>query len=771
MSMMRRRVIAIVAAVIAIVILAFSLAGVLEYVKIIEHKDVDGTVYYAKNINGEYKLFAKGADTPLPLDEVYTNYFVTANGSLIRIDKSTGKKIDIIPVYSINGLDGLEEIDQDTNRVLIFNHIKKENILSIDVYNETGSYTFCRVNSEYDLDPKGSFIIKGSPSTTFNEEYFAELYASTGYTIAIQKIKDPIRDPSGNYYEYGLAPEVREREVTDEETGETIKETYNYTPSYYVLTDVNGVSHKVIIGDQLVTGGGYYAQYVDPVKGPLDSVFVLDNMTGNSVNAPIEHYVAPVLCYPMTMGTYFDVENFSLSHRNTDVYENGADLADIYDNMISFSYIDLSERENTMATNTPYVFELDLEGYSASTDAITATLYNFVAPKIIGTKKFAPTEQDLIDYGFLVEEKDENGETVKLDGKIQYTSFAKHYISYSYDVPKNKDDTSGTSQKIHQKILVSDRDYEETGNYYAYTYETVEYTDKKGQVHTLSFNYDYIIEVDGNTFNFLKWDEYDWLDPYYFNKSIAYIESIKISSPEWAYDYNASFVLDDSLTPTTGSGSSTIALQVFAEDSLGNIKSTFGRAVFLDVNDIEWTITYDDIYAYSHKTNKEQEINVSYYDYNSIGTQVLCRTGVINCKDGRKVEVSADYVTITNTNGTKEKLLRYDTYVFRLYLQTFLYSTIIDTYSLTKEEEAALISDPKNLLMTFEYVTRDAESAGATTEKTTVSFYKLPGTNRKAYIKIGDNGGFYVYTRRLEKFVTDSLKFFNSQLIDPTGKE
>ena len=99
--MMRRRIIAIVASALALVILGFSLAAVLEYVKIIEWTDVDGeTKYYAKVKDGVYELYAKGSDTPLPVDEQY-KYYVTALGTLVSLDKSTGEVLKYIPVGDV----------------------------------------------------------------------------------------------------------------------------------------------------------------------------------------------------------------------------------------------------------------------------------------------------------------------------------------------------------------------------------------------------------------------------------------------------------------------------------------------------------------------------------------------------------------------------------------------------------------------------------------------------------------------------------------------
>ena len=47
-------------------------------------------------------------------------------------------------------------------------------------------------------------------------------------------------------------------------------------------------------------------------------------------------------------------------------------------------------------------------------------------------------------------------------------------------------------------------------------------------------------------------------------------------------------------------------------------------------------------------------------------------------------------------------------------------------------------------------------------------FYRI--SSRKAYITVNGNGGFYVYSSRVEKFITDAQRFFNKEIIDPTAK-
>ena len=128
--MMRKRIIAIIAAALAIVILGVSLSAVLEYVDTIEFVDVDGTKYYAKNKDDVYKLYAKGSKEPLPTDGQY-GYYVTKIGTLVKLDATTGLATEYIPVET----EGNENVGFN-DRVLIFPHIEKKNILSLEVHNE-----------------------------------------------------------------------------------------------------------------------------------------------------------------------------------------------------------------------------------------------------------------------------------------------------------------------------------------------------------------------------------------------------------------------------------------------------------------------------------------------------------------------------------------------------------------------------------------------------------------------------------------------------------
>ena len=801
MSLIKRRVIAIVSALLAIIILAVTCSIVLKYTRTLEYEDADGKIYHILNNDGEYKLYEKGGDTPLPTDEQY-GFFVTTAGTLVKIDPKTGAVKEQILVDSINQFIGSEQIGNGA-RVLIFPHVERNGILSIEVKNAEGQFTFVRLNDKLEIDPKGSFAIKESPLTEFNGEKFSELVVGTGYAISTMKIKDPIKDANGEYTEYGLVPEERERvkidektgeEIIDEETGEPVKEKYNYEPAYYIVTETSGKKHKMIVGDEIVVGGGYYVQYVEMTEGgevKRDAVYILGSTTGNSVQSKIENYISPVITYPFSMANYYDVENFVIGQRNTDTWI--PDLSDAYGTSISFSYIDIEERQNSVSAVVPYAFSFGLEGYNASDTAINSCLYKLYSPEIVGTAKAFPSSKDLIDYGFFTAKLDENGEAVLDDkGEPRLDVFSKYTVAYEYDVLNETH--NAVDMVIKQRILISDRDFKETGNYYVYSvYEIIEDQGKKLD-EPVMFTYDYITEVSGETLTFLAWDEYDWVNPSYIDQNIAFITDIKISSSK----YSADFKLDNSQSDQTG-GLSSANLFVTGSASDGKKSVSFGVMEVVDERGNRWTVTSGAISAKNAAGQKLVDKENTFYDYNNIGNQVYClkqsaplgsTTRIkqifvngeeIKNAEGATVDIMANNVVIHMPTGDNISYLRYETELFRRFFQTLLYATLIDSYKLTPEKEQELINDPKAHILTIEITQKDADKSVKNEEtgkievvpgEVTTNVYKFYTVSaRKSYITVNGRGGFYVYTSRLQKILNDAVRYFNGENIDPGGSK
>ena len=751
---MKRRVCAIVISAIALLLLTVTMIFVLQYADVTEVPDKDGTIYYIRKNDGLYALYDKDKNV-MPTEEQF-GYYVTYLGTLIDVDEETGE----YQIVALVDTEYSEEYAVNT-QVLIFPSISKENILSIEVHNDKGTFTFCRYNVDTGkIDANGNFIIHGSPMTSYDQELFARMYVSAGYTMTSQKVTGPLdengnptpaikRDENGNlcthteacacdYKEYGLAPCTR----YDEEGN-----AYAYEPAYYLLTDIHGNRHKVLVGDLLVDGSGYYVQYVD-VSGEKevkrDTVYVVDTDMGLTMLAAIEDYVDPTLSYPKESNNYFDVQNFNIERLKEGASPEDEDR---YENVISFSYIDIASRENTLQANFPFKFNLNMKGYMPNSLGMEACLRNIYDPDYVKVHKLNPTPEDLIKYGFSVK-------TVEKDGEENIVHHAPYKISFEHKIKDNNGKVEGT---IHEIILIAKNP--ENGNYFAYT--MVNQVQDNGTLKYL-FSYDTVLEISRHSLNFLEWDPYDWITDTYIQFDITFIDSIKLESPS----YSASFDADNSLSDLS-TGANANHMSVTASDSTGKSFETLGMMKLLDVDGVTWFITSTEILAYDAKGNERKLASgVGYYEYNVANRQALCLTdgNYITCSD-KIVEVGPNYVYVKYHNGQEEKIERYGTHIFFDFYSTMQYASIIDDYPLTKAEEAALIGNPDNWLVSLTISTKDVDG---TVDTNVYSFYRISA--HKAYITINGIGGFCVKMNRVNKFITDAQKFMNLQPIDPTAK-
>ena len=719
-TLMKRRKIAIVVTVCLVAVLIPVLIFSMILARSAPFYDVDETKYMIRYKDGAYALFDMEGNK-LKVDGQY-GYYVTDLGTLVEVNSETGA----YEIIAIVEAEGMEEYGVNY-RIMMFPNVEKKDIRSIEVVNSAGSFTFHRFNIvKNEIDDTCDFIIKGSPFTTYSQELFAKLYVNAGYTLTTLKIEDPIKDGNGEFSEYGLVPEKR----VDDEGNE-----YDYVPAYYILTDTSGNKHKVIIGDMLVTGEGYYVQYVemiDGVESKRDAVYVLDTGMGTTMLAPIEDFVTPMIVHPMGVNTYTDVENFYISHKNSES-TNG------YDTIVGFSYVDMSLRENTINASNPYVFKVEsLSGYMPAADDISSSLYYLYQTEYEGVTKFNPSREDLIEYGLAVEVTDK-------DGKPSIEFMPEYILSYEYDT---RDENNKIIDTIKHVVMISEKN--ERGNYYAYTL----IYDKEGK--DILYTYNIIVEVKGHCLEFLNWKTTKWINPIYMQLDIPFCEEITLTSPT----YSATFTLDNSKSDQSKK-SNTDNLVVIAKDTNGNDIRTFSSLTVVDKSSNVWNITTSEINAYNSAGTK-LTITSAYYAYNKIDNQVRCIRGQIECIDGSTVQVTPDEVIVTDARGNKTTYVRYATPLFRDYYQNLIVSTIEHHYEMTKEEEAALVNDPSKLLLTVTIKTTEGETRE-------YKFYAL-NSARKAYLTVNGTGGFCVLTNRVDKFVSDAQKFFAFEPIDPTSK-
>lgn len=466
----------IVTLAIMTVVLGVVLGVVKHIVGITTYEDVDGTKYKIMKKDGVYVVCDKDGYT---LDLTTDGYYITDASTLLEVDEETGE----VEQYAIVDTEGNEVVGSN-RRILIFPHTAKASIDSITVNNDYGTYTFYR-------DKNDNFQIKGYEGTAFDPELFSSLVVSTGYTLSMQKLAEPRFDENGKFTEYGLYEEER----VDEEGN-----TYTYKPVTYTLVDISGNKYEMIIGDPIVSGAGYYAQY----KG-RDAVYILSNELAKTLLVPIETLVTPMVVYPMTLTTYFDVDNFTLMQydyegataagidlsKENPTPEEQAAAEQFVKIMTSFKYIDLTERENTERSSIPYVMSTlsGLSEYDAHSTHIDYCLQSFYNMTFLGVKKLGLTEKAMADYDLT----------------------DPRYVIYM------------DFQDMEHWIYISDMT--ERGTYY---------------MACDLFNM--VVEVDRANLPFLNWNEFDWVESTLLQLNLAFVDHIKIDSDR----YDVTFKMDNS---------------------------------------------------------------------------------------------------------------------------------------------------------------------------------------------------------------------------------
>ena len=555
---------AVAVLVILSLVLAVALGVVSFIVDIYEYEDFDGVEYTIRKKKGEYGLYKNGELCDINDD----GYYMTTLGTQLEVDPETGE----YKIYAVVDTTGTEQVGVN-QRVMMFKQLTYDQsstndaskvIQRIEVHNQHGDIIVKRGESN-------RFVVEGHDTATLVDELFAQLSVGVGYTISMQRLEKPVRLENGNgpidYSEYGLAPEKRTK--LDEEGNPVLDDagnpvTYDYVPTWYTVTTMTGDEYTVTLGDATVSGAGYYARYAD-----RDTVYILSSINLDAaVLQPIEALVNPMMVYPMTMNSYFQVTNFTY-RSNIDYYgiyagmvkeltgfdittvtpdEDGKysdeveaileqasklmkemkeeDFGKFYERhylehsklVTKFSFIDMDDRTDTLYSSLPYHMATDyMAGYLPNSDNIGAVLQKLYSMTFGGVAVLSPTDEELEEYGL--------------------TSPA-HDFSFIYT------DTEGQDWGNH--FVISEQN--EDGTYYGY-----------------SEIYDMIVIIPESQANYLEWEEIDWYEREYFMFNIAHVQEIKLESPSMKAPIV--FNLDNSKSDQS-EGMNSDKLEVYADGRL-----------------------------------------------------------------------------------------------------------------------------------------------------------------------------------------------------------
>ena len=748
-TLFQRRLIAIVISLVLVVVLA--VASILVYkfsTDVIYFSDFDTvdeagnkkdpTQYFIKKESGIFALY--DADGKIcPTIEPYgtkTKYYQTDIGTLLDIDEETGEyKVKVVPdnYYREDG----EHLSESLG-ISVFKAITQKQLQSVEVHHQTDAYKITR----YDLttlseSPTGDFVIEHSPLSTLNKDLLSYFVYIAGYPVVDERM-----DEFKSYAEYGLAEETRYR--TDEKGN---KVAYDYKPTYYIVktiatADSPAETHKIIIGDKLIDGSGYYLAYEDGNGERRPAVYIFrptamteinDTSFENTILAEAKDLIVPNLIYPVTVNDYYDVRNFTVNKR-----VNGALLQ-----QVGFSYIDLEDRTGTIYGIHPYVFmESSYVGYHPNYDNIDLVLRSLMDPTIADVAVLSPTSEDKVKYGIM-------DKIVNPDGSVSYTYNSAYTLSFDRSII-----VEGTEEKIdvNQTLYISKKN--ERGNYYVFT--LMRFLDATSESILQGVTLDTICEVSESSLKCLTFNGDDWIYPSFAEINISNTQRIELFAP----GYSAWF---DVVYSSLGKDISVMQIQ-YKNNTMSEAGATFHGLTFKDASGNSWYVTPSSIKVFS-PNGTELKPNTRRYDYNIYGEQVQVMDGYAQSADGMKVKVSADYVYVIS-GGKTETYYRYENTSFKKLFGTITSTKISEDYKISDEDEKALLSDPSKHQLTVKIT--DIED-----NEFTYNFYYA--TARKSYLTIGEGeeqvGGFYVQSTRITKIINDAKRFFAGEMIDPESNK
>ncbi len=553
---------AIAVLIILSVVLAVAFGAVSIIVDIYEYEDFDGVEYTIKKKRGTYGLYKDGVICDMDND----GYYLTDLGTQLEVDPETGE----YEIYAVVDTSGTEVVGVG-QRVLMFKQLTYDQsstndlskvIKRIEVHNQKGDIIVNR-------GANNRFEVEDCPTAILVDELFAQLSVGCGYTISMQRLENPVRLPDGSidYSEYGLAPETRvekNEDGTDKLDEEGNPVTYDYKPTWYTVTTMTNETYTVTLGDPTVSEAGYYARYED-----RDTVYILSSVNLDAaVLQPIEALISPMMVYPMSLNTYFQVSNFTYRsdidhyaiYRDMVLELTGFDMdtaepdeegnysdevnaklkeaseaiekmedeafTKMYDRLFkahsrlvtAFSFIDMDDRTDTLYSSLPYRMSSDyMEGYLPNSDNIGNVLQGLYSMAFDGVAVLAPTDEELEAYG--------------LDAPA-------HDFSFIYK------DAQG--QEFGNHFIISEKT--EDGKYYGY-----------------SEIYDMILIIDESQLTYLEWEEIDWYEREYFLFNIAHVQQIKLEGAGMTSPIV--FKLDNSKTDQSN-GMASDKLEIYANDKL-----------------------------------------------------------------------------------------------------------------------------------------------------------------------------------------------------------
>ena len=262
-------------------------------------------------------------------------------------------------------LDGEIQITDKLTTFYIFEPIPRSEIKSIEVENEYGGYKLTRdvlasaASAQDSADAKlGDFKYNGYSGVPFDDNKLASLVVTTGTPVAMMRVAENLGDDPAALAEYGL----------DE------------PQASWTLTRRDGKEFSFIVGDELLTEGGYYVKYTD-----RDAVYIVSTTLRDTILADGCSLLSPNLVTGLSENNYFYIDTFAVM-RSEDL----------------FVMVERNPRSETLELKMSYPRpenNTSANLYSLNEDLYFDVLYTFINLKGENVAAFMPTDEELEAFG------------------------------------------------------------------------------------------------------------------------------------------------------------------------------------------------------------------------------------------------------------------------------------------------------------------------------------------------------------------------------------
>ena len=473
-SSLKRQRRALIIALAVVVVLAVAFALVFYFTSRNVFEDADGTKYYILRREGEWIMEDEEGNR---LYQDSDGNYITKIGTIIMVEVESGdyhvvsyvstSDSETLDFDYVNGeysilmyprLQAYDETDRDEYR-----------IQSIEIVNEKDSFGFV-------LNAENKYELKGYPNVKYNSILFSTLVYCTGTPRVLLRLT-PEAVALYGYGEYGLPENDADAK------------------NYFTITSMTGATHKVILGNKIPSGAGYYVRYAG-----RSSVYILNEMTESDYNATftksllstIEEYVTPRVVVEMTATNYFDVSNFKL-YRMAD-YAPGTNVSE-QKPFVTFYYEPIERRRGTFYSNVPYFGEGDWEGFYINTFRVDDCLLSLQEISASSTVWLDSADKPLTLETFA-------GEYGVAYAVSYYFNSERYGAEQNYDV----------KTKVEQQVWISPISDHDT--YYIY-----------------NEMFDMVVEVSREYLEFVEWSRFEWVDADVFSGHIGYLQKIEALIP------------------------------------------------------------------------------------------------------------------------------------------------------------------------------------------------------------------------------------------------